>query len=59
MIVESKRNELAELAEAKHAKLLVQQTKKQEMETLKKDMENKLKITEHDLDHKFKKMEKK
>lgn len=59
MIVQSKRNELADLASAKQTKLQVLKNKQAELEEERKEQESKLKSNEHDLDHKNKKMGKK
>ena len=57
MIIESKRNELAELAAGKRTRLQMLLNKKGELEEEKKEYDNKVKNGENDIANKFKKMD--
>lgn len=59
MIVEAKRNELAELAAGKQTKLQMLKNKKLELEEEKKEYDTKIKNSENDFQNKSKKMENK
>ncbi len=56
MIVEAKRNELAELAAGKQTRLQMLKNKQQELEAEKKEYENRIRNGENDIAHKQKKL---